>query len=237
MNPDTFFILAQAASHAGQKTAEQTSVVPIDLIWEQISTLTWLHALIAVSFGAVYLLYGWRIFKVITVVCFGMLGLFAGMKFGEMAGSILWGGIIGLAGLAALSIPLMKWAVSILGAVAGGIITSGIWFAIGLPQEYIWAGAIIGIIAGGMISFIVFKISVMLFTSLGGAVLIIVGVLALLYRYELHLYVQNKTEPTNYISSLVNDNNWFLPVVLIFTTLIGMVIQNKLVKGTSDWKL
>jgi hypothetical protein len=225
---NTFFILAQA----GEETARQTSIVPIDLIWEQINTLTWLQALIAVSFGAVYLLYGWRIFKVITVVCFGMLGLFAGMKLGEMAGSVLWGGIIGLAGLAALSIPLMKWAVSILGAVAGGIITSGIWFAGGLPQEYLWAGAIIGVIAGGMISFIVFRIAVMLFTSLGGAVLIIVGLLALL-----HLYEQNQTEPTDFIKSLVNNYNWFLPAVLIFTTFVGMIIQNKLVKDTSGWKL
>lgn len=222
------FILAQA----GQETAGKTNIVPIDLIWEQISTLTWLQALIAVSFGAVYLFYGWRIFKVITVVCFGMLGLFAGMKFGEMAGSILWGGIIGLAILAFLSVPLMKWAVSILGAVAGGIITSGIWFACGLPQQYLWAGAVIGVIAGGMISFIVFRIAVMLFTSLGGAMLIIVGILALLYRYECSL-----TEPTIYVKSLVNDYNWFLPVVLTFTTFVGMVIQTRLVKGASDWKL
>ncbi len=225
---NTLFILAQA----GQGTAGQTFVVPIDLIWEQISTLTWLQALIAVSFGAVYLFYGWRIFKVVTVVCFGMLGLFAGMRIGEMTGSVLWGGIIGLVALAALSVPLMKWAVSILGAVAGGIITSGVWFAFGMPQEYIWAGAIIGIIAGGMISFIVFRIAVMLFTSLSGAVLIIVGLLALL-----HLYERSQTESADLIRSLVNDYNWFLPVVLIFTTFVGMIIQNKLVKGTSNWKL
>jgi hypothetical protein len=223
-----FFILAQASG-------KQTSIIPTDLIWEQISSLTWLQALIAVSFGAVYLFYGWRIFKVLAVVSFGMLGLFAGMKVGEMMGSpdsVLWGGVIGLVVLAILSIPLMKWAVSILGAVAGGIITSGLWYACGLPQQYIWAGAIIGIIAGGMISFIVFRISVMLFTSLGGAMLIIVGILSLFYRYE-----QNKIEPTNFVRSLVNDYNWFLPAILIFTTFVGMVIQNKLVKGASDWKL
>ncbi len=230
---NTLFILAQASKEA----ARQTSIVPIDLIWEQISTLTWLQALIALSFGVVYLFYGWRIFKVITVVCFGMLGLFAGMRFGQMAGSILWGGIIGLAVLAALSVPLMRWAVSILGAVAGGIITSGIWFACGLPQEYLWAGAIIGIIAGGMISFIVLRIAVMLFTSLGGAALIIVGLLALLHLYEVHLYEQSQTEHTNFVRSLVNDYKWFLPAVLTFTTFVGMVIQNKLVKGTSNWKL
>ncbi|MGA2914594.1 MAG: hypothetical protein ABSE89_01035 [Sedimentisphaerales bacterium] len=229
MNP--LFVLAAASS----ETAKQTSVVPVDLIWEQITSLSWIQALIAVSFGAVYLFYGWRIFKVITVVCFGMLGLFAGMRVGEMMNtpnSVLWGGIIGLAGLAILSIPLMKWAVSILGAVAGGIITSGLWYAFGLPQQFLWAGAVIGIIAGGMISFIVFKIAVMLFTSLGGAVLIIVGVLALLYRYELH-----QNEKANFVRSLVFNYDWFLPVILIFATFVGMIIQNKLVKGTSDWKL
>ncbi|MBN1786976.1 MAG: hypothetical protein JW806_01120, partial [Sedimentisphaerales bacterium] len=144
---DTLFILAASASEAG--------IVPVDVIWEQISSLDWLQALLAVSFGSVYMLYGWRIFKVLAVVSFGMLGVFAGMYLGEMFGSVLWGGIIGLVLLAAISIPLMKWAVSILGAVAGGIVTGGVWFACGLPEEYIWAGAIIGIIAGGMISFIV----------------------------------------------------------------------------------
>lgn len=232
-------ILAQASSQTAQ-TAKETSVVPVDLIWEQITALSWLQALIAVSFGAVYLFYGWRIFKVLTAVCFGMLGLFAGMRIGESMGgtnSVLWGGIIGLASLAVLSIPLVKWAVSILGAVAGGIITSGMWYAVGLPQQFIWAGAVIGIVAGGMISFIVFKISVMLFTSLGGAGLIIVGVLALLYRYELHQVHQNENEKADFVRSLVFTHDWFLPVVLIFATFVGMLIQNKLVKGTSDWKL
>lgn len=226
---DMFLVLAQAGESAAEKS---TDIVPVDMIWEQISMLTWLQALIAVSFGIVYLLYGWRIFKVLTVVCFGMLGLFAGMKLGEMAGSVLWGGIIGLVGLAAMSVPLMRWAVSMLGAVAGGIITSGIWFAFELPQQYIWAGAIIGIIAGGMISFIVFRISVMLFTSMGGGILVLVGFLALL-----HLYEKSQPESTNYVYTLVNGHNWFLPAALIFTTAVGMIIQNKLVKGASGWKL
>jgi len=221
-------ILAETAT----KESSSEQIVPIDLVWEQINSLTWLQALIALSFGAVYLLYGWRIFKVLAVVSFAMLGLFAGIKIGEMLGSTLWGGIIGLVLLGAISIPLMRWSVSILGAVAGGIITSGIWYACALPEQYIWAGAIIGIIAGGMISFIVFKISVMLFTSLGGGILMIIAMLSLLYQYENSL-----AEPTDYVSNLVNNHQWFLPVVLMLTTAIGMIVQNKLVKGYSEWEL
>lgn len=222
-----FFVLAQTT---------ENQIMPMDVIWEQIVKLSWLEALVAVSFGAVYLIYGWRIFKVLAVVSFGMVGLFAGMQLGQKIGSgpssIMWGGVVGLILLAVLSVPLMHWAVSALGAVAGGIITSCLWYALGLPQQYIWAGAIIGVVAGGMISFIIFKISVMLFTSLGGAMLIIMGLLALARLYE-----KLQTEDGNFVYSLVNEYNWFMPAILIFTTFVGMVIQNKLVKGASDWKL
>jgi len=228
------FVLAQAA----QKHSHQ--IIQMDVFWQQITRLSWLQALVAVSFGAVYLIYGWRIFKVLAVVSFGMVGLFAGMHLGaKMGGGVsgqMWGGILGLLALAVLSIPFMHWAVSILGAVAGGIVTGCIWYAVGLPQQYIWAGVIIGVVAGGMISFIVFKISVMLFTSLGGAMLIITGLLALAHLYE---KVQNtpKTESAGFVYSLVNEYNWFVPTMLIFATFVGVVIQNKLVKGSSDWKL
>ena len=225
---NAFMILAETAA----KESASGEIVPIDWVWEQINALTWLQALIALSFGAVYLLYGWRIFKVLAVVSFAMRGLFGGIKVGEILGSTLWGGIVGLVLLGAVSIPLMRWAVSVLGAVAGGIITSGIWYACELPEQYIWAGAVIGIIAGGMISFIIFKISVMLFTSLGGGILIVVAMLSLLYQYENGL-----ADPTDYVSSLVNNHQWFLPVVLMLITAVGMIVQNRLVKGYSEWEL
>ncbi|MGD0786186.1 MAG: hypothetical protein ABR969_10285 [Sedimentisphaerales bacterium] len=227
---NTFFVLAETTRSAHQQ------IISMDMFWEQVVKLGWLQALIAVSFGAVYLIYGWRIFKVLAVVSFGMGGLFIGMELGRRMGTgptaVMWGGVAGLIIMAVLSIPLMHWAVSILGAAAGGIITSCIWYALGLPHQYILAGAVIGIVAGGMISFIVFKISVMLFTSLGGAVLIITGLLALANLYE-----HNQTEKADFVYSLVNEYTWFMPAILIFTTFVGMVIQNKLVKGASDWKL
>jgi hypothetical protein len=229
---DAFFVLAETAKSAHN----QQQIVSMSSYWAQIAKLGWLEALIAVSFGAVYLIYGWRIFKILAVVSFGMVGLYFGMQLGQKMSTApsaaMWGGVAGLILLAVLSIPLMHWAVSMLGAAAGGIITSCIWYALGLPYQYILAGAIIGIVAGGMISFIVFKISVMLFTSLGGAFIIITGMLALGNLYE-----QNQAEKATFVYSLVNDYTWFMPAILIFTTFVGMVIQNKLVKGASDWKL
>jgi hypothetical protein len=122
----------------------------------------------------------------------------------------------------------MRWAVCVLGAVAGGILTSGIWYASGLPEKYIWAGALVGMVAGGMISFIIFKIAVVLFSSLGGSALMVVGVLAVLYRYM---------NTDGQIERLVCEQKWFMPVALMVPTIVGVILQNKFVKGSKDWDM
>ena len=231
---DYITILAQAAKAAGPEAAEET-IVPIDLFWKQITSLGLLEALMFISFGAVCLIYGWRVFKILVVISFGLLGLLLGITVGnKISGenSQLIGGLIGLGLMAVLSVPLMRWAVSILGAVAGGILTSGIWYSCGLTEKYIWAGALIGIIAGGMISFIIFKIAVILFSSLGGSGLMVTGILALLYLYEI-----NYQQTTEKVEELIFTYKWFLPVTLIVPTLVGLLLQHKFVKGSKEWDL
>jgi hypothetical protein len=97
---------------------------------------------------------------------------------------------------------------------------------------YIWIAGVVGLVAGGMISFIVFKAAVMLFTSLGGSSIVAIGTLALLHLYE------NNIEPTtDNIQVLVFESSWFLPLMLFVPTIIGMIIQNKLIKKESKWEL
>lgn len=217
--------------------SQTETLSPVDqtltFIWQQITDLSWLHAVIAISVGVVYMLYGWRIFRVLVVIAFGLLGMSGGIIAGAQMGSKIWGGILGFILLAVLAVPLMKWCVSVLGAVAGGIITGGLWYACGLPHEYLWAGAIIGIVGGGLISFILLKVSVMLFTSLGGSVIMITGLMALLYQYESHVVVP----ATSHIHDMVYYHQWFLPVVLILPTVIGMAVQNKFIKHSQSWEI
>ncbi len=138
------------------------------------------------------------------------------------------GGIAGMITLAVLSVPLMRWAVCLLGAAAGGILTSGIWYACGLTERYIWAGGLIGVIAGGMISFIVFKAAVILFSSLWGSGLVVVGSLALLYLYP---------RTSAKVEDLVFSLKWFLPTLIVAPTAIGFVLQHKFLKSSKDWDL
>lgn len=222
-------ILAQVASET--EAAASQEIVPIDVIWQQITSLSLIEALTFVSFGTVCLLYGWRVFKVLVVICFALIGLFGGAVVSDKISGQnhqLLGAAVGLIVLAAIAIPLMKWSVSLLGAIAGGIITSGIWYACKLPEQYIWAGALIGFVAGGMVTFIGFKIAVMLFSSLGGSTLIVTGLLALIYLYP---------DTSDKINDMVHGEKWFLPTMIIVPTLIGMFFQNKFIKRSPEWSM
>ncbi|MHC4074058.1 MAG: hypothetical protein ACYTGS_18835 [Planctomycetota bacterium] len=226
---DCFNILAQATRSAGSEAEE--AVVPIDLFWTQITSLSWLEAVTFISFGVVCLFYGWRVFKILVVINFGLLGLIIGMGITQKIVGLnnqLTGGLVGMGVLAVLSVPLMRWAVCVLGAVAGGILTSGIWYACGLPEQYIWAGGLIGFVGGGMISFIIFKAAVILFSSLWGSGLAVVGCLSLL-----HLRLGESGQ----IERLVFNLKWFLPTVLILPTVVGVILQHKFLKGSKDWEL
>lgn len=226
---DCLTILAQTESSAAAE-AQNGGTVPIDVIWQHVTSLNLVEALTFISFGTVCLFYGWRVFKILVAICFALVGLLIGVWANKMliGGNVIWLALISVALFAVLSIPLMRWGVSILGAAAGGILTSGAWLALGLPEQYIWAGGLVGVIAGGMISFIVFKAAVMLFTSLGGSGLMVVGVLAVMYQY---MGASTKLE------HLVFHQGWFLPAILLVPMAAGIILQEKFMKGAKDWEI
>jgi hypothetical protein len=233
---DIFTILAETVETAGQVQPSQPAegaaetIVPIDLIWEHIISLNLVEALAFLSFGAVCLFYGWRIFKILVTISFGLIGLVAGIQLNTLliGGNAIWLGVIFMGVFAFLSVPLMRWAVCILGALAGGVLTSGAWYACGLTEQYIWAGALVGVVAGGMISFIIFKYAVILFTSMAGSSLIVVAVLAIMYQ---HLGAAEQAE------QLVFTYKWSLPVMLLAPMVVGILLQNKFIKGTKNWNI
>ena len=79
-----------------------------------------------------------------------------------------------------------------------------------------------------MISFIVFKIAVILFTSVGGSAMLAVGMLALLFQYsETKLKTQD----------LFLGPKWFIPFLLIIPTIISIYWQNRFSKKSSEWSV
>jgi hypothetical protein len=236
---DFLLFLAQTSKTPGHFDHTQVDygtryvLMTLDQIWQQATALTWLQAFLAISFGVIPLMYGWRIYKVLTVIGFALLGIHIGLWIGAQFDKVLLGSIIGVVLLTILALPLMRWAVCVLGALAGSVITAGIWYACNLPEQFVWAGALIGLVAGGLISFIVFKLAVMLFTSFAGASLIIIGAFALIYRFE--TFVQDP--PTAHLNEMYYSHHWFLPVLLIAGTLFGIILQLRFLKTSKDWSV
>lgn len=221
--------ILQIALTAAAQPAQQ-NIVPLKVIWEHISSLDLVEALTFISFGVVCLFYGWRIFKILVTICFGLIGLGVGVWINSklVAGNVVWLAMFSVLVFAIFSFPLMRWGVTVLGALSGGILTAGVWLALGLPQEYVWAGGLVGLIAGGMISFIVFKIAVILFTSLGGSTLMTVGILAVMYGYMVD---RQKLE------TLVFQYQWFLPAMILLPMAVGIYMQHRLIKTSQDWSV
>jgi hypothetical protein len=229
MNP--IVILGQAATTAnGGTEGTEEALVPMEIFWNNVTSLDLSVALLCISFGVVCLFYGWRVFKILVAISFGLLGLLAGIWVNKVliGGNVIWLSVIFIALFSFLSITLMRWGVSILGAVAGGILTGGGWLAVGLPQQYIWAGGIVGAVAGFLVSFIIFKIAVMLFTSFGGSVLIVIGALAVAYK---HMGAAEQ------LQQLVFEDKWFLPLIVLIPMVSGMITQYRLIKGTKNWSV
>jgi len=221
-------ILAQAAGNSGSEAAEG-GIVPMDLIWQHIISLGIVEALTFISFGIVCLLYGWRIYKILVSISFGLVGLTIAILANRyISGVIIWLALMSVVLFTVVSIPLMRYGVAALSAAACGILTGGGWLAVGLPEQYILAGILIGVVAGAMISFIAkcYKISVMLFTSFGGSSLIVAGVLAVVYHYMVE---------AEKMKQIVFEQKWFLPIMLLVPMALGMYLQNKFIKSAKNW--
>jgi hypothetical protein len=222
--------ILQTVLIAAQQTKEKTrSAVPFDTLWQHVTTLDLVEALTFIAFGVVWLFYGWRIFKILVTICFGLLGLFLGVWANQQLidGNSFWLGLICAVFFAVLSVPFMRWGVSVLGGISGAILTTGATLALGVhDQKLILAGALVGLISGGMISFIVFKIAVILFTSLGGSGLVAVGALAVICH--------NLMTPEEF-KTFILVNQWFVPAIVLIPMAIGVFLQNKFMKSAPDW--
>jgi len=161
---------------------------------EYVGSLTTMHlatAIILFACGMVYLLHGWKTFKVLVIVNAALLGGFLGGNLGRLLQGQNMPVFCGAAGallLAVLAWPLMKVAIGVMGGLAGGFLGYGMWAyvseAIGRPAiaEHAWAGALIGLVTLGLLGFVIFRLVVMVFTSFQGAMMAVSGLVAMLMR-------------------------------------------------------
>jgi hypothetical protein len=199
-------------------------------ILNYVLSVGWLSAIMLVICGVVYLAYGWKIFKVLVIVNAGFVGVLVGAYLGAAYSNVhggrhmvLIGGVTGAILLAAISWPLMKYAVSIMGGLAGSFLGYGLWHylttILDKPElnKHAWVGALFGLVVLGMFAFIIFRLTVIIFTSVQGAVMAVTGLLAMILKYQpITLELQNR----------LTTNPHLTPLLVAVPAIIGFAIQH-----------
>jgi len=184
-------------------------------------------AVIFIIAGVLTLLNGYRFYKAATIILALMIGLFAGYAMGQHINEpMIVGACCGVL-FAVIAWPLMAYAVAILGALAGSFIGANIWTSVcqldavanampdGVGGSY-WIGALIGLIVFGMLSFILFKLAVVMFTSISGSTMIVFGLVALLLQFQpWHASVNDS----------LSAHAMIVPLLVIVPAIIGLILQ------------
>jgi Domain of unknown function (DUF4203) len=213
------------------QTATQTATTGLEHFFTspthlpaQADLLTWAQqmspgvATILIIGGGVYLMFGYYIFKWLVMVNAGLFGAAIGYKIAEQTnGSLVIGAVAGGVIAAAIAWPLMKWAVAIMGGVFGALLGASLWRTSGLQPNLAWAGALSGLVGCGLLSFVLFRMSVIMYTSLQGSVMLIFGILGLVYKYK-------TVAPDVQQHLLVKP--FLLPLAILIPAILGLVYQH-----------
>ena len=174
-------------------------------------------ATILVIAGMIYLMFGYYAFKGLVTINAAMAGGCLGAIIGDrIADAALIGAVVGAVMAAATTRPMMKYAIAMMGGLFGALVGASLWRSANLEPHLAWAGAMIGLITFGLLSFILFKTSVMMFTSLQGAVMLTFGVLGLVFKYQ-------SIAPQ--VIQHLQVKPFLLPLAIFIPTMLGLIYQ------------
>jgi hypothetical protein len=174
-----------------------------------------LAALLIVA-GIVYLLWGFKIFKTLMIINAIAVGALIGAVIGDKLGAVVPVAVVGAVLGAAVTWPTMKYAVAVQGAAFGTVLGATIWHSIGLDPKFAWSGAAIGLVTCGLLCFIIFRACVVMFTSFQGSVMLILGLLGLIMKYE---------DASPHVGRYLTLKPFLLPLCIFIPTVIGMMYQ------------
>jgi hypothetical protein len=222
------FMLSQATSATEAATHAATAGHPAGWLnfpahWPgQTDLVVWFHemgsavALLLVLLGLVYLLFGFYLFKPLVLLDAAFIGAMVGVFISGKTGGPLPSGILGGFVAAAATYPLMKWAVALMGGLFGAVMGFALWRTFGLEPGFAWTGGCMGLIGCGLLCFIVFRGSVMAYTSLQGSVMLIFGILSLAYKYQ---------DFAPKLARSLEVKPFLLPMSIFIATILGLIYQ------------
>ncbi len=168
--------------------------------------------------GILLVLFGFKAYRWIVVFNCVALGFWLGGLLGERAQIATVAAVLGALLLGAVSWPLMKYAVAVCGGLVGAVVGMAVWAYCEQPVDMAWAGGLIGLVVLGMLSFILFKTSVILFTSVQGAVMFVLGSAALLIKYS---------PWSTQVGNSLDHKPVLMPLLVTSIALLGLIWQHQ----------
>ena len=177
--------------------------------------IVWASVLVVV--GALCVLHGYRWHKIVIVIAAFMGGLGLGHLLSQQMGdSKIVMAAIGLL-CAVIATPMARIAVAVFGGLTGAFIGANAWTAFSASPDAHLAGAGMGFIAMGMLAFLMYRVVIVLFTSIGGAAMVVVGGVTLL------LHVPGWETA---IQDSLAAHRLLLPLLVTVAAVTGVVLQH-----------
>ncbi len=147
------------------------------------SKLYWLWDIALLILGMIFLFSARRSYRALIMANCAALGWYMAMFLAHWswiagATAALVGTVLGM-----LLVPMMRVALLIVGAVAGGAAGVALWHVFKQPPDYRWVPAILGVIVLGVAGLYIFEICAVLICTLEGALMVVIGITGLLMRY------------------------------------------------------
>ena len=184
---------------------------------DALEQLPFVMAAVVATVGILCVFNGYRWHKWVVAVLAFLAGLGIGYKISQQMGkSLVVATAVG--GLCAIiATPLLRFTVAIFGGITGAFIGANTWTAVNAnPPDAHWAGAAIGFIIVAMASVVLFRLVVVLFTSVGGAAMAVLGGVTLLMRVPAW---------ENTVRESLTANHMLIPLLLLLAAVSGFVIQ------------
>ncbi len=147
------------------------------------SKLFWIWDIALIFIGLAFLCSSRRRYRALIMANCAALGWYLAMFLAHWswiaaATAALIGTVLGV-----LLVPMMRIALFILGAIAGGAAGVALWHVFKEPPDYRWVPAILGVIVLGVAGLYIFEACAVIICTLEGAVMIVIGTTGLIMRY------------------------------------------------------
>jgi hypothetical protein len=184
---------------------------------ESLAGMPLILAAVLVVLGILCVINGYRWHRWVVIA----LALLLGAGLGHiMSGHVGKSSVIAAAAgilCAVIATPMLRVTVAVFGGLSGAFIGTNAWAALATGSaDLSWAGAAMGFIILALASFILFRLTVVTFTSVGGGAMIVLGLVCILMQ------VPAWQEP---VRAHLASNHLLVPILVAMAGVMGIVLQ------------